>query len=323
MFSPLKRSVCCIRVARACACSACPFPRACRTFNHVGYRKLGACTCRRVRDLLFGYHDELLSTLATVVPSLAPKTWVSMVPNMTGPGEARALAHNVFATTADSAVYNLVTHGHGYFDDEHAAHKAHDFGGDSDVGAGGSDVQRSGGADAARADQAAANGHASASAIQSAASRRFGAGVTALQSDSKAASKGFRFPIWEYVEWEGHREVRCWNNHSEAVYGGTDALQFRPGLTEADSVYIFVPELFRMAKLNVTGEVRSMCNSPVHGELVRLLLRLMPRQHIVCDIGHVSSGARWQASTTTRLHPARGSVLTMQASAFDGPCVSC
>jgi hypothetical protein len=66
-------------------------------------------------------------------------------------------------------------------------------------------------------------------------------------------------PRWEYIKWEGRTEIKCWRNHVERVAGGTDALQFQAGLTEEDSVYVFVPELFRKAKLNVTGTVRFAC----------------------------------------------------------------
>ena len=117
-------------------------------------------------ELLFGYADELLARLASVLPTLIPSPVVALTPNMTSRAEALALPHN-----------QMATHPHR------------------------------------------------------------------------------PLPTWEYVSWMGRTEVSCWNKHKEAVRG-SDALQFAPGLTAEDSVHVFVPELFRSAKLNVTGTVR-------------------------------------------------------------------
>ena len=60
--------------------------------------------------------------------------------------------------------------------------------------------------------------------------------------------------VWDFVKWKGLDHVTCWNNHSELIHG-SDALQFQPGRSLNDSVYVFVGELFRVAKLNATEEV--------------------------------------------------------------------
>jgi CD36 family len=121
-----------------------------------------------VQELLFGYEDELIGSLATIVPSLRTKATFSLVPNITSAAAARAIPRNVMDTGLRSA------------------------------------------------------------------------------PELK----------WTYKSWQGRTHVRCWNGHAEALAGGSDALQFPSGLTPADPVHVFVPELFRMAKLNATGEAR-------------------------------------------------------------------
>jgi hypothetical protein len=134
--------------------------------------------CRTVDELLFGYEDELLASLANVVPSLASRSFVALLPNMTSRTAALAVPRSVMSTQPYSAL------------------------GD-----------------------------------------------------------------WSFLKWQGLQEVTCWNDHTEVVTGASDGLQFQAGLTKNDSLHVFVPELFRRAKLNATGTVRFV-NLFVHEELL-------------------------------------------------------
>lgn len=61
--------------------------------------------------------------------------------------------------------------------------------------------------------------------------------------------------VWNFKRWKGLDRVTCWNGHSERVTG-SDAAQFPPGLPRNGSVQVFVGELFRVATLNATDNVR-------------------------------------------------------------------
>lgn len=58
---------------------------------------------RSARELIWGYEDPLLKALASVLPSgTVPRTFVSLVHNMTGPEEALALKPSIYDTGRDN-----------------------------------------------------------------------------------------------------------------------------------------------------------------------------------------------------------------------------
>lgn len=83
--------------------------------------------------------------------------------------------------------------------------------------------------------------------------------ATALAIPRNVMATGVRgaAATWRYVRWQGLDDITCWHNHTEHVAGGSDALEFDAGLAPNGSVHVFVPELYRTAKLNVTGTVRA------------------------------------------------------------------
>jgi hypothetical protein len=113
-----------------------------------------------------------------------------------------------------------------------------------------------------------------------------------------------RLGDWWFVEWQGLREVTCWNQHAEVVTGASDGLQFAAGLTAADSLDVFVPELFRKAKLNATGTV---C-TPTH-----TCLYISKWSSMATDQSIVRTKQNWRTSL-----PMRGSPCQV-----DGPEYPC
>lgn len=186
--------------------------------------------CRTVEEMLFGYEDELLADLATIVPSLYKKSRFQLMPNMTSVEDALKLPKTIM----DTAPVDPASHMQNLFSfrkDEEPKFKPLNPAWLPEVP------------------------NSMTVAFRHLVSKVKGL-FTGWEDWAKEDATG-----WSYKEWQGLSEMTCWGEgHVESVLGGSDALQFTPGLTPDDSVYIFVPELFRMAKLNVTGTVR-LCSS--------------------------------------------------------------
>jgi hypothetical protein len=92
--------------ATATSCRRCSTLRSLQ--NHIIIESAAAATVtieimrRTVREILWGYHDELLTSLATLDPALAAKTFISMVPNVTSKAVALARPRTVMSTGAQS-----------------------------------------------------------------------------------------------------------------------------------------------------------------------------------------------------------------------------
>lgn len=186
--------------------------------------------------MLFGYEDELLTDLATLVPSLYKKSRFQLMPNMTSPEVATALPRTIMNTVLDSppsphpSVFREPSNPSKFPEIELP---------DPEF-------------ELSKAPWLPKYPNAATRAVEGAV-REIKQLFGDLETRAMADPAG-----WGYVQWQGLTEMTCWGEgHTESVVGGSDALQFRPGLTANDSLYIFVPELFRMAKMNVTGTVRT------------------------------------------------------------------
>ena len=166
--------------------------------------------CRTVKELLWGYEDELLTSLSHLLPTLQERAWVRLLPNMTSAAEALALPRNIMRTrprvhgSSSQVIDSLAT----------------------------SATVRRGRIDAFL--------------------QHSGDSVSAPAAHHGSGAQGVD---WAYERWEGLSHIDCWHDHSEAVRG-SDALQFGAGLTHETPVHVFVPELFRTVRLNVTDTVR-------------------------------------------------------------------
>lgn len=250
--------------------------------------------CRTAEELLFGYDDELISTVAHLVPSLREKAFFKLIPNMTNPEDA--FPQNLMSTRP--------TRGPPHIDPLGAASPHSDVtpsplstpsrglhaSADDVIAATirplsiapGLPVSAEHRAAPARERSTAAQGARGWllwleevwEAVVARPVRRFAAALHAWANPA--------LPGWSYVEWQQHDSVTCWaDGHEERVTGGSDALQFPPGLTPADPIFVYVPELFRMARLNVTGEVRDrdlavLCCAVVCREWLLLGAALLP-----------------------------------------------
>ena len=201
-------------------------------------KSCSALPCRTVEEMLFGYEDELLQVLSSIVPSLSQKTRFQLMPNMTSVNDALALRRTVMNT---HPVEYPALPSPGFA-------KSNSPGGPSNPS-----ILREYDPTFQPIAPVWLPMLPTALAVPLKRLLRSVRGFFAgLERRATAEAAG-----WSYTEWQGRTEVTCWGEgHVESVIGGSDALQFFPGLTSNDSVHIFVPELFRMAKLNATGTVR-------------------------------------------------------------------
>lgn len=245
--------------------------------------------CRTAEELLFGYDDELISAVAHLVPSLQEKAFFKLVPNMTNPEDA----------FPQSIMSTLPTRGPPHSDPYPAASARSDA--NPPLRSTSARSLRASADDALAADIHPLRGPPGLSASidsttaparertavvqeargwiewlqelwEAAVVRPVHRIATALNSWANPP-----LPGWSYVEWQNHDAVSCWaDGHKEHVAGGSDALQFPPGLAPSDPIFVYVPELFRMARLNVTGEVCTR-DSPRRAVLARQCCRQAAR----------------------------------------------
>eukprot|EP00892_Ulva_mutabilis_P002626 jgi/Ulvmu1/12364/UM009_0010.1 len=202
---------------------------------------------RPVEELLFGYDDELISAVAHLVPSLQEKAFFKLIPNMTSPEDAFPL--NTMST-------RLIRRPP--LDPPPAPptppHQGRTLTASPDTRP-----------DLASTDVVQRAQHAALAEPQRpqgwlAWLAHVGHVVVVAPAHSIAAAINAwaspELPGWSYVEWQRRAAVTCWaDGHEERVAGGSDALQFPPKLTAKEPIYVYVPELFRMARLNATDEV--------------------------------------------------------------------